>query len=81
MGFAFAKLALKKLFEGTIVSSLKNKGFKKLSTKTPLPTLTTQDFNLGFLIIPPGTYSITVTAVAKGFEESEHSNPVEYTRN
>lgn len=83
MGFVFKKLTM-----GEIISSSGGMVFRKLSTKTetPIPPVivpaesVTQGFNLGFLIVPPGKYMITATALSTGLEESEHSNSVNYTR-
>lgn len=70
-----------------IVSSKGGKAFKKLSveveTPTPpiiIPGLSPDNFNLAWLCLTSGTYSITATTQAPslGLYESEQSDSVKY---
>lgn len=79
MGFVFVKLNT-----GEIVSSNGGLVFRKLSTEpeTPIPDPPEpfpRGIDLSNLGLPPGSYTITVTARAPGLRESEHSNAVIYT--
>ena len=72
MGFSFVKLST-----GEIVSSNGGLVFRKLSPETIDPNAIR--FDLTALGLPAGKYTITVTANASGYMESEHSNAVTYT--
>ena len=77
MGFTFVKLIL-----GKIVSSNGGLVFRELSTEpdTPIsPDPPVRGIDLSNLGLPPGSYTITVTARAAGLRESDHSNAVIYT--
>lgn len=76
MGFVFVKLT-----PGEIISSNGGLAFRILLTSTPPtpPEPVKQGFDLTKLGLPPGEYTITVTANAQNRLESEMSNAVIYT--
>ena len=74
MGFAFIKLIVDK-----IVSTTGGYAFRELTTQKAPPVLDALNVDLSALGLPPGTYTITVTATAPNYIESEHSNPEIYT--
>ena len=76
------KYGFKKLLADAFVFISNGFGFKKLKIDTEvivIPSIDPGSFDLGIIGLPPGTYKVTVTAEAKGYEESEHSNVVTYT--
>lgn len=84
MGFKFSKIIYKKLFEGCVVSALKNIGFKELTTQNVETTPTAPAFkdgklDLTTLKLPPGMYEVSVTAIATGLTESKRSETVTFT--
>lgn len=81
MGVKFAKIIFEKLIAGPLATAFGTVGFKKLSTESDLPALTPDKFDLNFLKLQAGAYTITVTAVCNGLEESDHSDPVFYAVN
>ena len=79
MGFTFVKL-----LTNEAVASAEGIAFKRLSPEE-IPTFT-PDFesgrlDLSTLGLAPGRYSITVTALADGLEESDHSKEEIYVVN
>jgi hypothetical protein len=83
----FNKLFFKKLKPDKVVATKGDKAFQKLTeTPTgqeapPLTGLDPENFNLGWLLLKPGTYTLTATVSAPSLRlaESERSNSVEYT--
>ena len=72
MAFVFIKQ-----FIGKIVSAIGGFTFGKLSNeKQDIPPLALSDgkIDISKLKLPPGIYTITVTACAEGLKESKHSN-------
>lgn len=87
MSHYFNKLVFKKLTPGKIVSSKGGRVFKKLSTEVAappppiiIPGLYPDNFNLGWLGLKSGTYTLTATTLAPslGLYESEQSDSVKY---
>ena len=83
----FNKLFFKKLKPDKVVATKGDKAFQKLTPPAnqdapPLTGLDPENFNLAWLFLKSGTYTLTVTASAPslGLAESERSNPVEYTQ-
>ena len=72
MAFVFIKQFITK-----IVSAIGGFTFGKLSSsKHDLPPLALNDgkIDISKLELPPGVYTITVTACGEGIKESKHSN-------
>ena len=79
MGFTFQKLVV-----GEIISSVGGLTFRELTpTQTPtfIPKYENGQLDLSTLGLKPGIHRITVTALAKGLEESDHSDVVLYIIN
>lgn len=72
MAFVFIKQ-----FIGKIVSAIGGFTFGKLSPRkndSPSLALSNGKIDISKLELPPGVYTITVTACAEGLKESQHSN-------
>lgn len=83
----FNKLFFRKHTPGKVVATSGDKAFQKLETvhaDSPMPPFVGIDpsnFNLELIGLRPGTYTLTATVSAPSWElnESDQSNPVEYT--
>jgi hypothetical protein len=84
----FNKLFFKKHKLGDVVASKDDKSFRKLTSaveQEPKPPtiegLDPDNFDLRWLGLKHGTYTLTVTSIAPSLHmvESNHSEPVEYT--
>ena len=84
----FNKLFFRKHKPGEIVASKDDKSFRKLTSaveQEPKPPtisgLDPDNFDLRWLGLKPGTYTLVVTSVAEGLRvaESDFSEPIEYT--
>lgn len=83
----FNKLFFKKLKPDKVVATKGDKAFQKLTPPAnqdapPLTGLDPENFDLAWLFLKSGTYTLTATVSAPslGLAESERSNPVEYTQ-